>query len=176
MNALKAIYKVMKDYREISGLRSYFVPDHSHINDAQERNYFCKCLKTSSRAVEHCEANERENIADALRSHKVQSYACHAGLIKWSVPVDMKNVRGVIVSEGVITKQQIVDADTWVQGLCEKYNVSKTIIKKNYNKITVMSEAEAELSVNILQQLLKLYALKIEEDNIDRGIDYMEQD
>ena len=60
MNVKDAIVKAMQEYRQITGLRSYLIQDVDDINSAAEHNYFCKCLKTSARALKHCE----ECIAD----------------------------------------------------------------------------------------------------------------
>ena len=53
MNVKDAIVKAMQEYRKITGLRSYLIQDVDDINSAAERNYFCKCLKTSARALKH---------------------------------------------------------------------------------------------------------------------------
>ena len=51
MNTKDAIIKAMEEYQRITGLRSYLIQDVDDINSAAERNYFCKCLKTSARAA-----------------------------------------------------------------------------------------------------------------------------
>ena len=53
MNVKDAIVKAMQEYRQITGLRSYLIQDVDDINSAAERNYFCKCMKTSARALKH---------------------------------------------------------------------------------------------------------------------------
>ena len=53
MNTKDAIIKAMEEYQRITGLRSYLIQDVDDINSAAERNYFCKCLKTSARALKH---------------------------------------------------------------------------------------------------------------------------
>ena len=54
MNAKEAIITALKEYRAITGLRSYLIEDEDDINSAAEKNYFCKCLKTSAAALRHC--------------------------------------------------------------------------------------------------------------------------
>ena len=163
MNVYQALKAAMEDYTRISGLRTYFVQDISEVNDAKEKNYFCKCLKTSAKACDLCEISEKENYTAALNSKKEQSFACHAGLVKWSVPVNMKGLKGAIVSEGVITQAQVGQKEEWVARLAEDYNVSKQILDTNYASIHVMNEKEAKVSIDILKKLLEWYALKIED-------------
>ena len=43
MNAKEAIITALKEYRAITGLRSYLIEDEDDINSAAEKNYFCKC-------------------------------------------------------------------------------------------------------------------------------------
>lgn len=82
MNTKDAIIKAMEEYQRITGLRSYLIQDVDDINSAAERNYFCKCLKTSARALKHCEECTMENYRSALNEEKVCMYSCHAGLVK----------------------------------------------------------------------------------------------
>ena len=158
----EAIKKVMDAYYHITGLRCYFVQDETEISSAKEKNFFCKCLKTSSSALRQCDECTFENYTGALKSNKPQKYACHAGLIKWSVPVSLADVKGVIVSEGVITKQQGLEAQDWVNHLAETYNVSRPILLHNYTKVVVMNEDQVEESIELMQDLLKYYKAVIE--------------
>lgn len=158
----EAIKRVMDAYHQITGLRCYFVQDEAEISSAKEKNFFCKCLKTSSSALRQCDECTFENYTGALNSNKVQKYACHAGLVKWSVPVSIEDVKGVIVSEGVITKQQGLEAESWVSHLAETYNVSRPILLHNYTKVVVMNEQQVEESIRLMQDLLKYYIAVIE--------------
>lgn len=90
----EAIKKVMDAYYHITGLRCYFVQDETEISSAKEKNFFCKCLKTSSSALRQCDECTFENYTGALKSNEPQKYACHAGLVKWSVPVSLADVKG----------------------------------------------------------------------------------
>lgn len=158
----EAIQKVMDAYYHITGLRCYFVQDETEISSAKEKNFFCKCLKTSSSALRQCDECTFENYTGALKSNKPQKYTCHAGLIKWSVPVSFADVKGVIISEGVITKQQGLEAEDWVNHLAETYNVSRSILLHNYTKVVVMNEDQVEESIELMQDLLKYYKAVIE--------------
>ena len=82
--------------------------------------------------------------------------------MKWSVPVSLADVKGVIVSEGVITKQQGLEAQDWVNHLAETYNVSRPILLHNYTKVAVMNENQVEESIKLMQDLLKYYKAVIE--------------
>ncbi len=158
----EAIAKVMDAYYNVTGLRCYFIQDELEISTAKEKNFFCKCLKTSSSALKQCDECTIENYTNALKSNKVQKYACHAGLVKWSVPVKFKDFEGVIVSEGVITKQQSLEAQQWVDHLAETYNVSRPILLQNYTKVVVMTEEQVEQSIRLMEDLLGYYKALIE--------------
>ena len=162
MNAYQALKKAMDEYTRICGLQTYFVQDIAEVNDAKEKNYFCKVFKTSSKACDLCEVSEKENYTKALTNNRVQSFACHAGLVKWSVPVDMKGLKGAIVSEGVITQAQVDQKDEWMDHLSEDYNVSRAILSDHYDKIRITTEEEAKLSIEILQNLLDWYAHQVD--------------
>ena len=73
-----------------------------------------------------------------------------------------RRVKGVIVSEGVITKQQGLEAEDWVNHLAETYNVSRPILLHNYTKVAVMNENQVEESIKLMQDLLKYYKAVIE--------------
>ena len=78
------------------------------------------CLKTSATRCATVKGCTSENYRNALQSDKVCMYSCHAGLVKWSMPIRCNAFSGVVISEGVITKQQVKDAETWVHYLSEK--------------------------------------------------------
>ena len=63
----EAIQKVMDAYYHITGLRCYFVQDETEISSAKEKNFFCKCLKTSSSALRQCDECTFENYTGALK-------------------------------------------------------------------------------------------------------------
>lgn len=157
MRSLEAIQKAMDFYYQITGLRSYFVQDIGDVDSAKEKNFFCKCIKMSNKALEHCEDCTIENYTNALGKNEIQMYSCHAGLVKWSVPVDFEDVKGVIVSEGVITSQQIEDKERWIEYIVVKYDLPKEIMMQNYEKIVEMDEEEVNDSIQLLLALLSYY-------------------
>lgn len=165
MSIKDAIVEAMKEYRSITGLRSYLIEDENDINSAAERNYFCKCLKTSARALKHCEECTSENYRSALQSKQVAMYSCHAGLVKWSMPVRKGDFHGVVISEGVITKQQVKDSEKWVLYLSERYNVRKDVLLDNYQVIKEMTEDEVDVSVKLLKDLID-YHIAIEANKV----------
>ena len=154
MDSLTAIQRAMDFYYEITGLRSYFVQGVNDVDSAKEKNFFCKTLKMSSKALDHCEACTLENYTNALNNHEIQMYSCHAGLVKWSIPVEFPGVTGVIVSEGVISSQQVADKDNWIDYLVEKYNLPRNILMENYEHVVEMTEKEVDDSVKLLVALL----------------------
>lgn len=157
MDSLTAIQRAMDFYYEITGLRSYFLQGVNDVDSAKEKNFFCKTLKMSSKALDHCEACTLENYTNALNNHEIQMYSCHAGLVKWSIPVEFPGVTGVIVSEGVISSQQVADKDNWIDYLVEKYNLPRNILMENYEHVVEMTEKEVDDSVKLLVALLDYY-------------------
>ena len=87
METKEIIKHALKDYQNITGLRSYVVYDNTVIQSASEKNYFCKCLKSSSKALKKCEECTEETYENARKIDHECVYSCHAGLIKWAVPV-----------------------------------------------------------------------------------------
>lgn len=90
-------------------------------------------------------------------------YSCHAGLVKWSVPVEFPDAKGVIVSEGVISSQQVADKNQWIDYLVEKYNLPRNILMENYEHIVEMTEKQVDDSVKLLCALLEYYRTLCEE-------------
>lgn len=154
MNENQSIQNIMNAYSSITGLNCYFVQDAQEISSAKEKNFFCKCLKTSASALMSCESCTFENYEQALSSLKSQTYSCHAGLVKWSVPVIFKDVQGVIISEGVISSQQAKESQSWIQYLSETYNVSRSILLENYKSVRVMTEQEVDESIHLLEAIV----------------------
>ena len=64
------------------------------------------------------------------------------------------SVAAVVISEGVITKQQVKDAETWVHYLSEHYNVRKDVLQDNYQVIKEMTEEEVNISIKLLKDLI----------------------
>lgn len=162
MTGIEAMAAVQKKYYDITGLRGYFVQDENEINGAKEKNFFCKCLKTSASALRQCEQCTMENYAQGLRADEVQMYSCHAGIVKWAVPIHMKDVEGVFVSEGVITQKQMEDSESWINYLSEKYNVSRSILLENYHEIRKMTEPEVQNCIDLIKVLIKYYATLVD--------------
>lgn len=95
-----------------------------------------------------------ENYRSALNEEKVCMYSCHAGLVKWSMPIRHGDFHGVVISEGVITKQQVEDSEKWVLYLSERYNVRKDVLLDNYKVIKEMTEEEVNISIKLLKDLI----------------------
>ncbi|WP_305152207.1 PocR ligand-binding domain-containing protein [uncultured Dubosiella sp.] len=163
MDSLTAIQYAMDFYYEITGLRSYFVQGVDEVDSAKEKNFFCKTLKLSSKALDHCDACTLENYTNALSKNEIQMYSCHAGLVKWSVPVEFPDAKGVIISEGVISSQQVADKNQWIDYLVEKYNLPRNILMENYEHIVEMTEKQVDDSVKLLCALLEYYRTLCEE-------------
>ena len=83
--------------------------------------------------------------------------SCHAGLVKWSMPIRYEDFHGVIISEGVITKQQVKDSEKWVLYLSERYNVRRDVLLDNYKVIKEMTEEEVNISIKLLKDLVDYY-------------------
>lgn len=157
MDILDCLNKVMEEYRSISGLRSYLILDTTEIKSASERNYFCKCLKCSTQALKKCEECTQENYSAALQANKESIYSCHAGLIKWAVPVTCDDFHCVIISEGILSKQQIEDADQWTTYLSKEYDLPKDMIKNNFKVMAVMNEEQMNASIKLLKDLISYH-------------------
>ena len=67
METKEIIKHALKDYQNITGLRSYVVYDNTVIQSASEKNYFCKCLKSSSKALKTCEECTEETYENARK-------------------------------------------------------------------------------------------------------------
>ena len=79
MDEKQIVKHALDDYQRITGLRSYIVEDNTVIQSASEKNYFCKCLKISSKALEKCEECTKETYENARQIDKECIYSCHAG-------------------------------------------------------------------------------------------------
>lgn len=62
METKEIIKCALKDYQNITGLRSYVVYDNTVIQSASEKNYFCKCLKSSSKALKNVKNVHRKHM------------------------------------------------------------------------------------------------------------------
>lgn len=148
------VRKAQEDYHTITGLRSYLVSNQTVIQSASERNYFCKCLKLSSKALNQCEECTKEIYENALKIDKECIYSCHAGLIKWAVPVHWEAFHCVVVSEGILAAKQVEDAETWASYLSKEYSLDQAILLKNYKIIQMMDEDQMNASIALLKNLL----------------------
>lgn len=147
----------MEDYRRITGLRSYVIYDNTVIQSASEKNYFCKCLKQSSKAMQECERCTQENYDNARTIEKESIYSCHAGLIKWAVPVSVKDFHCVVISEGILSSKQIEDAEAWVEYLSKTYQLEHGRLLENFKVIKTMNEEQMNTSIQLLKDLISYY-------------------
>lgn len=154
MDIKVTLKKVMDDYQRITGLRSYLVLDGEDIESASERNYFCKCLKVSSRALKKCDECTVETYSNAREINKECIYSCHAGLIKWAVPINYQDFHCVIVSEGILSQKQKDECDTWVSYLSKQYDLNKEKLKENFEIIATMDQAQMDASIELLNNLI----------------------
>lgn len=154
MDILDSLKKAMEEYRMITGLRSYLILDTTEIKSASERNYFCKCLKSSTQALKRCEECTQEYYSQARGANEECIYSCHAGLIKWAIPVSCDDFHCVIISEGILSKRQVEEADEWTEYLSKVYDLSKDMIKKNFQVMAVMNEAQMNASIKLLKDLI----------------------
>lgn len=152
-----ALNKAMEEYRRITGLRSYLILDETIIESASERNYFCKSLKASAKALKKCEECTIETYNNAREIDKECIYSCHAGLIKWAVPVNVDDFHCVIVSEGILSQKQKEEADSWSRYLAKEYDLDQKSIKQNFSIVTTMSEKQMNASICLLKDLVKYY-------------------
>lgn len=164
MNIKDALNKTMEEYRQITGLRSYLILDTAEIQSASERNYFCKCLKSSSTALKKCEECTQETYNNARSIDKECIYSCHAGLIKWAVPITCEDFHCVIVSEGILAEKQKEEADYWAEYLSKEYDLSREMIRKNLEVVTTMNEEQVYASIKLLKDLIS-YNLEVYKAN-----------
>lgn len=160
MDILDALKKTMEQYQRITGLRSYLILDTTEIKSASERNYFCKCLKSSTTALKKCEECTQEYYTRARQANEECIYSCHAGLIKWAVPVNCGDFHCVIICEGILAKKQLEDSDTWATYLSKEYDLPKEMIKNNFEIMTTMNEEQMDASIKLLKNLIS-YNLEV---------------
>lgn len=166
MNLKDALNRTMDEYRSITGLRSYLITDSTEIKSASERNYFCKCLKSSGSALKKCEECTQETYNNALQINDECIYSCHAGLIKWAVPVNCGEYHAVIVSEGIIAEKQKEEADHWAEYLSKEYTLPKDMIKQNFEIVATMNEEQMNASIKLLKDLIS-YNLEVYKANME---------
>lgn len=151
------VKNALYDYQRITGLRAYVVYDNTVIESASERNYFCKCLKLSSKALKKCEECTKETYTSAREIDKVCIYSCHAGLIKWAVPVNWDDFHCVIVSEGILSGKQVEDAASWAKYLSKEYQLEEEMLLNNFKVIKTMNENQMNISIDLLKNLLEYH-------------------
>lgn len=166
MKLQEAMNKAMEDYRRITGLRSYLILDSTIINSASEKNYFCKCLKSSTKALHKCEECTQETYSNARAIDKECIYSCHAGMIKWAVPVNYEDFHCVIVSEGIFAQKQKQkeEADLWSSYLSKEYDLSKEMIMKNLANVETLDEGQMHASIELLKNLVAYYLVMVHEE------------
>lgn len=166
MNVLEALKAAMQEYREITGLRSYLILDTEEIQSASERNYFCKCLKSSSAALKKCEECTQEYYNEARKANEDCIYSCHAGMIKWAIPVNHGDFHCVLISEGILAQRQLDDAEVWAGYLSSEYDLPKEMIKRNLDKIIVMNEKEMNAAIKLLKDLVAYHLELVQADQV----------
>lgn len=157
MEAKQILQNVLNDYHQITRLRSYVVYNPEDIRGSSEKNYFCKCLKLSGKALTKCERCISEVFAEATDESKECVYSCHAGLIKWAVPVQHGMEHCVIVSEGILAQKQMEEAEQWSRYLSHEYNLQEDMILRNFKVIQTMNEKQMRASIELLKDLIEYH-------------------
>lgn len=157
MEAKIVLKKVLEEYQRITGLRSYVVYNPGDIQSASEKNYFCKCLKMSSKALKKCEECTKETFSETQTIDSECIYSCHAGLIKWAVPVNTEEIRCVVVSEGILSNKQKEEADEWAKYLAKEYQLNEEMLLRNFKIIQTMNEAQMKASIELLKDLIQYH-------------------
>lgn len=157
MDAKLVLKNVLDDYHKITGLRSYIVYDLGDIQSASEKNYFCKCLKLSGKALAKCEECTKETFSETQDINKECIYSCHAGLIKWAIPVNQEQIRCVVVSEGILAKKQREEANAWANYLAKEYQLNEEMLLRNFKIIKTMNEAQMKASIELLKDLVQYH-------------------
>lgn len=151
------IEKALNDYQRLTGLRGYIVMDNEDINSASERNYFCKCLKTSTKALQECEICTLETFHAVKNAQKEMTYCCHAGLIKWAVPVKDGANSCVVMAEGVVSSKQLEESRDWIRHLKETYDVDDKVMEKAFQVVKVLNQSEMDASIQLLKDLIRFH-------------------
>lgn len=154
MEPKQIVKKALEDYQRLTGLRSYIVYDNIEVQSASEKNYFCKCLKISTKALKMCEECSKETYSNARQINKECVYSCHAGLIKWAVPVNEGDFHCVIVSEGILAQKQVEEAEKWAKYLADEYDLNEQMLLRNFKIIQTMDEGQMNASIELLKNLL----------------------
>ena len=163
MDKKTILLKALQDYHRITGLRGYIIEENQVLQSAGEKNYFCKCLKCSQLALQECETCMEDTYKQAMEASSPCSFSCHAGLIKWAIPIFDKTKHYVIISEGILANKQLEEAPDWIAYLADTYNLDKDMLLHNYNRIRVMDEMQMSASIQLLQNLL-YYHLQMHEN------------
>lgn len=157
MESKQVVLKALEDYKRITGLRGYALFDNTKIQSASEKSYFCKCLKISSKALQKCNECMEETYTNARTINHECIYSCHAGLIKWALPIKYADFHCVIVSEGILAKKQREEAASWTKYLAEEYDLNEQMLLRNYDCVMTMNEEQMHASIELLKSLMSYY-------------------
>ena len=112
----------------------------------------------SNKALMECERCTHENYNNAREIEKESIYSCHAGLIKWAVPVDIDDFHCVVISEGILSIQQVEeDAECWTKYLSKEYDLDQKMLLESFSAIKTMNEKQMYASIELLKNLLSYY-------------------
>lgn len=153
----EAVDTALREYQHITGLRGYIIKNADDLDSASERNYFCKCLKTSNKALALCKECAAENFQEAISKAEENIYCCHAGLIKWTLPVRMGHQKCVIVMEGVLSKKQLEESGEWAKYLEKTYHVDANLMERTLKFVQVMDGPKLDAGIALMKHLLTYY-------------------
>lgn len=157
MELKQVVLKALEDYKRITGLRGYALFDNTEIQSASERSFFCKCLKLSSKALRKCDECMDETYSNARTINHECIYSCHAGLIKWALPINHASFHCVIISEGILAKKQREEAASWAKYLAKEYDLNEQMLLRNYGHVMTMNEDQMHASIELLKSLIAYY-------------------
>lgn len=151
--SIDEVKSIICDFSNSTGLATVFVDvQGNEISERFNFSGFCEKLRSNDNYYKSCKNCDRLGGLNSLKERNIRCYACHAGLVDFSVPVVKKdNLLGFIqCGQTKIANQSLPNIEKYEQKILSQSSELRIL----HNKIEPISSGKILSSVNIISRLV----------------------
>ncbi len=154
INTIKELRGIIAGFAEVSGLALTFddLTDQSQgpsVNPGMSD--FCRMLKDTPNGMECCKSNYSRHLRDMVSTRNTIEYDCHAGLLKFSIPVMFRHSPVAAICGGQFRPLDFNEAT--LEKLANRFSLDKTKFYAAFNNLKVKTKEDLSKIISTLDNL-----------------------
>lgn len=169
----KVLQEMQDKFSDATGLSAITV-DYRGIPITEYSNFtpFCRLIRSVSTYEDRCHQCDAYGGIEAARRNEPHLYRCHAGLIDFAVPINVKGLftGSVLAGQSKLEKSDLMQMDK-ITSETTNWEKDKTLVKA-YNQLSFISlkkvKAGAQLLQLMISNLIEKSLIQNIQDELDR--------